>query len=89
MLKCPKPRDDLDLYLSVNNTMVASILMKEEKGKQWLTYCISHTLQDAETRYPTLQNEALALVYTVRKLKSYFQAHVITLRMNLPLKDIL
>lgn len=40
-------------------------------------YYTSKTLVDAETRYPTMEKWVLALVTAARKLRSYFQAHLI------------
>ncbi|XP_016192739.1 uncharacterized protein LOC107633647 [Arachis ipaensis] len=44
---------------------------------------------ELETRYPKIQQLALALVTTARRLRQYFQSHVIIVRTNQPLRQIL
>lgn len=44
---------------------------------------------DAEKRYTATEKLVLALVIYARKLRSYFQAHTITIVTNLPLRQIL
>ena len=49
-------------------------------------YFVSHVLREAETRYPSLEKVAFALIIAARKLKPYFQAHSVHVRTNAPLK---
>lgn len=44
---------------------------------------------DAKRHYPQLEKLALALIMAVRKLKSYFQLHSITVITTFPLKIVL
>ena len=44
---------------------------------------------DAETRYPEVENLALAHVVAALKLRPYFQAHTIIVPTKFPLKQIL
>ncbi|PKA59835.1 RNA-directed DNA polymerase like [Apostasia shenzhenica] len=67
----------LSLYLGVSNTTVSAVLMDDDKGVQHPIFYISHILLDAESRYPTLEKLALALLVTARKLRPYFQSHTI------------
>ena len=64
-------------------------MVKEEEKIQWLVYYLSKKLLDAETRYPDLENLALALMVTSRKLRSYFNAHPIDVLTNYPLRQVL
>ncbi|GKC32013.1 reverse transcriptase domain-containing protein [Tanacetum coccineum] len=43
----------------------------------------------SELNYPTLEKLVLALVHAVRRLRRYFQAHMITVLINTPIKKIL
>lgn len=43
----------------------------------------------AETRYPGTEKLAFALLIDLRKLKLYFQAHVIGILTNHPMKQVL
>ncbi|CAL9026207.1 unnamed protein product, partial [Prunus brigantina] len=48
-----------------------------------------HALQDAEQRYPQLEQLAYALVLSARRLRPYFQAHSINVLTNQPLRQVL
>lgn len=88
-LKCIQKGDELVLYLSTISTIGASVLIKEEEGKQWLIYYTTHTLPNTEMRYTSLQKATLTLVCATRKLKPYLKSHTIKVHTDLPLKDIL
>ena len=49
-------------------------------------YYTSQALRGAEGRYPQIAKLAFALITTLRKLRHYFQAHVINIMTNHPLK---
>ncbi|VVA30341.1 PREDICTED: Retrovirus-related Pol poly from transposon, partial [Prunus dulcis] len=49
----------------------------------------SKALQSAELRYPPLEQLALALVVSARRLRPYFQAHGIKVLTNQPLRQVL
>ena len=89
LLSKPKDREQLSIYLAVSDTVVSSVLVCEEDGKQFTIYYVSKPLLDAETRYSQLEKLALALVTTVRKLRPYFQSHPIVVVTTYPLKGIL
>jgi len=42
----------------------------------------------AKTQYPILENAALAVVVTARRLRHYFQNHVVRIMMDLPIKQV-
>ena len=50
---------------------------------------MSRALLDAETGYTELEKLALVLVMAARKLRLYFQCHLITVLATFPLKTIL
>ena len=54
-----------------------------------LVYYTSKTLLDAETRYLPLEKLTLALVSASRKMVPYFQAHLITVLTEHPLRAVL
>ncbi|XP_022142783.1 uncharacterized protein LOC111012821 [Momordica charantia] len=81
--------DELFLYLAVSETAVSSALVKEENGRQVPVYYTSKALVDVETRYPSIEKMALALIVAARRLRPYFQAHAIHVLTNLPLKQVL
>ena len=49
-------------------------------------YFVSRAFRGAEERYPRMEKLALALMTAARKLKPYFQAHVIIVLTDQPLK---
>ncbi|KAL5563279.1 hypothetical protein UlMin_033026 [Ulmus minor] len=89
LLSKPKDGEQLYIYLAVSEGAVSAVLVREEDGKQFSVYYVSKSLLDAETRYTQLEKLAFALVTTARKLRPYFQCHLITVFTTYPLKSIL
>ncbi|PKA62300.1 RNA-directed DNA polymerase like [Apostasia shenzhenica] len=89
ILVAPKEGTILSFYLGVFDTAVSAILLDNEKGVQHPIFYTSHMLLDTESRYPTLEKLALALLTTARKLRSYFQSHTIQVVTDQPLLKIL
>ena len=76
------------MYLVVLDVAVSDVLFKKgEDGRQRPVFFVSKSLADAETRYNHLEQAALALRTTAKKLHPYFQAHPIVLMTNLPLQS--
>ena len=57
-----EPREPLRVYLSVGESTLAAVLVKEEKEGERPVYYISHTLKDAEMRYPRIEKLVFTLV---------------------------
>ena len=75
-------------YLAVSDTVVSAALFKvNEDGKQRSVFFVSKSLADAETMYSRLEQAALALRTTAKKLRPYFQAHPIVVLTDLPLRN--
>ncbi|PKA46862.1 hypothetical protein AXF42_Ash015756 [Apostasia shenzhenica] len=89
ILVAPKEGSILSLYLGVSDTAVSAVLLDSEKGAQHPIFYTSHILLDTESRYPTLEKVALALLMTARKLRPYFQSHTIQVITDQPLLKIL
>ena len=66
--------------------MVSSALVWEEGKVQKPVYYTSWALKGAEERYPLMEKLAFALIMSSRKLRHYFQAHVIIVMTDHPLK---
>ena len=77
---------ELYLYLAITPHAISSTLVKEEGKKQKPTYYTSRALRGAEGQYPQIEKLAFALITTSRKLRHYFQAHVINVLIDHPLK---
>ena len=69
--------EELYLYLAVTPHAVSSTLIREEDKVQRLVYYTSKALRRAEGRYLQMEKLAFALITAFRKLRHYFQAHVI------------
>ena len=61
-------------------------LVKEEDRVQKPIYYTSRALRGAEEKYPPMEKLAFAFVMAARKLKLYFQAHIVVILTNKPLR---
>ncbi|KAK4403079.1 Retrovirus-related Pol polyprotein from transposon [Sesamum angolense] len=68
---------------------VSSVLVREEDGAQTPIYYVSKVLNGPGCHYPSIENMALALVITARKLRPYFFSYAVGVRTNIPLKQVL
>ena len=78
--------EELYLYLAVTPQAVSLALVREEGRVQKPVYYISRALRGVEARYPQIEKLAFALITTSRKLRHYFQAHIINVMTDHPLK---
>ena len=78
--------EELYLYLAVTLHAVSSALIREEGRVQKPVYYTSRALRGAEAWYPQIEKLAFALITASRKLRHYFQAHIINVMMDHPLK---
>ena len=78
--------EELYLYLVVTPHAVSSALIREEGRVQKSMYYTSRALRGAKGRYPQIEKLAFALITASRKLRHYFQAHVINIITDHPLK---
>ena len=78
--------EELYLYLAVTPHAVSSALVREEGRVQKSVYYTSRALRGAEGRYPQIEKLAFVLITASRKLRHYFQAHVINVMTDHPLK---
>ena len=81
--------EDLYLCLAVSPHAVSSVLVREEGKVQKPVYYTSRALRGAEGRYPLMEKLAFALITASRKLRHYFQAHVIIVMTDHPLKKVM
>ena len=79
-------KEELYLYLAVTPHAVSSALVREEGGVQKPFYYTSQVLRGTEGRYPQIEKLAFALITASRKLRHYFQVHVINIITDHPLK---
>ena len=76
-------------YIAVAFYAISFVLIRVDSGIQQLVYYVSKSLNEAEVRYLSLEKTILAVVHATRKLLHYFQAHIMVVLTQLPLKSIL
>ncbi|KAL0395060.1 UNVERIFIED_CONTAM: hypothetical protein Slati_4472200 [Sesamum latifolium] len=79
----------LYVYLAVSENAISSVLVREEQKEQQPVYYVNRMLQGAEKRYIQIEKLALALVTTARKLRPYFQSHLIVVLTNHLLRQVM
>ena len=72
-------KEELYLYLAVTPHAVSSALVREEGRVQKPVYYTNRVLRGAEGRYPQIEKLAFELITASRKLRHYFQVHVINI----------
>ena len=65
---------------------MSSALIREEGRVHKPVYYTSRALRGAEARYPQIEKLAFALITAFRKLRHYFQSHIINVMTDYPLK---
>ena len=65
------------------------MLIRVDSGIQRSVYYVSKSLNEAEVHYLPLEKAILAVVHATRKFPHYFQAHIVVVLTQLPLKSIL
>jgi len=61
-------REPLYLYVSVSDTTVSKVLVREDRGEQKPIFYVSQTFTGAESRYPQMEKLALAVIMSARIL---------------------
>ena len=86
-----KPNLSLPLivYIAASTNAVSSALVQERDNTQQPIYFTSRILQDLETRYQMVEKVALAIITAARRLRPYFQSHMIIIRTDHPMQKIL
>jgi ribonuclease HI len=89
LLSRPREGEPLHLYLAASPSAVSSALMRKDSGVLRLVYYSSRALCGVETRYPQTKQLVFALVVAAKRLRPYFQAHMIKVLTDFLLKQIL
>ncbi|XP_061372971.1 uncharacterized protein LOC133315384 [Gastrolobium bilobum] len=89
VLTKPGSSETLYFYLAVGAEAISATLVRELKEGQLPVYFVSKVLQGAELRYQQVEKVALTLIFAARRLRPYFQCHLITVRTNQPIRQIL
>ena len=86
LLSLSKEGENLHLYLVVSATTVSVALIREKGKKQLPVYYVSQAFQGAESSYPRIKKIAFTLIKASRKLRQYFQANLILVMTDQPIK---
>lgn len=89
LLAKPVDGETLILYLAVFEYSISAALVREEEQVQHLVYYVSKRLLDAETRYANMEKLVYALILASRKLRPFFQAHMVEVRTLFPQGQVL
>ena len=87
--------EPLLLYIAATTHVVSAALVveREEEGHafkvQRPVYFISEVLSDSKTRYSLIQKLLYVVLITKRKLRHYFESHVVTVVTSFPLGDVI
>ncbi|XP_019160960.1 PREDICTED: uncharacterized protein LOC109157567 [Ipomoea nil] len=80
VLTAPAHGRPLILYISAQDCSVGALLAQEnDKGKENALYYLSRMMTPNELKYSPIEKLCLALVFSIKKLKHYFEAHTIRL----------
>ena len=89
IMSSPKADEVLYAYIAVAPHAVSLVLIRDGSGLQKPVYYVSKSLHETEVRYLPLEKAVLAMVHATRKLPHYFQAHIVVVLIQLPLKSVL
>ena len=85
----PLVGETLVLYLAVSEHAVSAVLVVEKVKEQAPVSYVSHALAGTEVNYPLIDKFAYALMMASRKLRPYFEAHMILVFTDQPRKNVL
>ncbi|KAK4389710.1 Transposon Tf2-12 polyprotein [Sesamum angolense] len=91
VLVAPVPGRPLILYVAAQERSVGILLtQKNDEGKENALYYLSKTMTPNELKYSPIEKLCLALIFSIQKLKQYFQSHSIHLVLKAnPLKYVM
>ena len=88
-MSSPVVDEVLFAYIVVALYAISLVLIRVDSGIQRPVYYVSKSLNEVEVRYLPLEKAILAVVHATRKLPHYFQAHIVVVLTQLPLKSML
>nr|GEU37502.1 reverse transcriptase domain-containing protein [Tanacetum cinerariifolium] len=89
MLVAPKLKEKPIVYLSASREAISAVLMTQRDTVQMLVYFIKHTLHAPELNHTPMEKLVLALIFTAKSLRRYFQAHPTAVITYQPIKQIM
>ena len=89
IMSSPEPDEVFFAYIVVALYAISLVLIRVDGGVQRPVYYVSKSLYEVKVHYLPLEKAILAVVFGIRKLPHYFQAHIVVVLTQLPLKTIL
>ena len=76
VLQPPKPGKPLILYLAIEKDAIGAMLAQEgEERAEHVVYYLSKKLLQYEANYSLVEKMCLAVIWTTKKLRNYFQSY--------------
>ena len=79
----------LRLYFAITERAINSVLVQEQDHLQKPKYFVSKVLKGPEVRYQAIERATLAIVFSTRRLRHYFQSFTIIVMTNLLIRKVL
>jgi len=73
----------------VTEWAISVVLLQEQDQTQKPIFFVSKVLQGPEARYHSLEKAALAVVFSARRLRHYFQSFTVVVMTDLPIQKVL
>jgi len=85
----PQVGTPLRLYFAVTERALSAVLVQDQDQVQKPIYFVSKVLQGPEVRYQALEKAELAVVFSARRLRHYFQSFAVLVMTDLPIQKVL
>ena len=89
IMSSPEMDEVIFAYIVVAPHAVSLVLIRVDSGIQRPIYYVSKSLHETKIRYLPLEKAILTVVHGIRKLPHYFQAHMVVILTQLPLRVVL
>ena len=86
--------ESLLLYIAATTQVVNTVREVKWEAEQHAlklqrtVYFISEVLSDSKTRYPEIQKLLYAILIAKRRLRHYFESHLVTVMTSFPLDEV-
>jgi len=77
------------LYFTVTDRAISSVVIQEQDQAHKPIYFVSKVFQGSEVRYQAMEKAALVVVFSMRRLRHYFQSFTVIVMTNLPIRKFL
>nr|GEV13690.1 hypothetical protein [Tanacetum cinerariifolium] len=84
-----REKETLYAYLVVSTETISAVLLTDRKGRKCPVQYVRRTLNEAEKNYAPMEKLVLALIHMTRRLRRYFEAHLVKVITDQPIKNVL